>query len=258
MIEMKCPACGAGGRAPRDKIGARLVCKKCLRVFHLTPSGQAVSGEPPQQKEAPKEHAERDAIGFETPQWLETLANRLSKLRLPEPRTLGIIGAVALVLLLGFWLFSRQSLEKRARAVAQAIISTNMKQVIDLTAPGTENDAIRWYAETYQRYLALKLILGKDAEIRVGPQGDSHGNTASVIVVFSQEGKRGEGTALVETTATIPSLSNTPTSIEVPLFFVVDNWGNWVLDGKRTADSSPPSPPRLQPAGPTEAAPPTR
>ena len=34
MIDMKCPSCGAGGRIPREKVNTRLVCKKCLRVFH--------------------------------------------------------------------------------------------------------------------------------------------------------------------------------------------------------------------------------
>ena len=47
MLEIKCPACGAEGRAPKDKILTRLVCRKCLRVFHVTPSGMTVIGEPP-------------------------------------------------------------------------------------------------------------------------------------------------------------------------------------------------------------------
>ena len=51
MIEMACPRCGAGGRVPRDKMNARLVCKKCLQVFHLKAGGVAVLGEPPVQKD---------------------------------------------------------------------------------------------------------------------------------------------------------------------------------------------------------------
>jgi len=47
MIEIKCPACGAEGRASKEKIQTRLVCRKCLRVFHVTPSGKTVLGEPP-------------------------------------------------------------------------------------------------------------------------------------------------------------------------------------------------------------------
>ena len=47
MIEMSCPRCGAGGRVPRDKVNSRLVCKKCLQVFHLSSSRQPIIGEPP-------------------------------------------------------------------------------------------------------------------------------------------------------------------------------------------------------------------
>ena len=47
MIEIQCPACGAAGRAPKDKIQTRLVCRKCLKIFHVTPTGKTVLGEPP-------------------------------------------------------------------------------------------------------------------------------------------------------------------------------------------------------------------
>ena len=61
MIEMKCPGCGAGGRAPRDKMNTRMVCKKCLKVFHLSPSGTPVLGEPPASKNATKEKPKRES-----------------------------------------------------------------------------------------------------------------------------------------------------------------------------------------------------
>jgi hypothetical protein len=253
MIEMKCPACGAGGRAPREKIGARLVCKKCLRVFHLTPSGQAVLGEPPQPKEAPREKAARETYGIETPEAFEQLAHKIANIKLPTPRTFGIMGAVALVGLLGYWFFSRQPLEARARTVAEAIIKTDMKQVVDMCVPGTENEAIQWYAETYKKYMNLKLALGHDAGIKIKTLGESKGNATTVIAVFAQEGQRGEGTALLDTIQTIPSLSNTPAVLEVPLFFVVNAWGNWVLDGKRTAIGGEFGPVQL-PGGPSDAA----
>ena len=47
MLAIKCPACGAEGRASKEKIQTRLICRKCLRVFHVTPSGKTVLGEPP-------------------------------------------------------------------------------------------------------------------------------------------------------------------------------------------------------------------
>ena len=52
MIKMKCPSCGAAGRVPREKINHRLTCKRCSGVFHLSPSGQAILGEPAPPKDA--------------------------------------------------------------------------------------------------------------------------------------------------------------------------------------------------------------
>src|SRR5437764_14137537 len=62
MIEMSCPRCGAGGRVPNNKVNSRLVCKKCLQIFHLTPSGHAVLGEPPPTKEAPSARGPRERV----------------------------------------------------------------------------------------------------------------------------------------------------------------------------------------------------
>ena len=54
MIDMKCPSCGAGGRIPKEKVNTRLVCKKCLRVFHVTSAGNTVLGEPAAPKDEHK------------------------------------------------------------------------------------------------------------------------------------------------------------------------------------------------------------
>ncbi len=47
MIVMNCPTCDAEGRVPNDKINTTLVCKKCLKSFHLKPSGRVVAGPAP-------------------------------------------------------------------------------------------------------------------------------------------------------------------------------------------------------------------
>src|SRR5262249_43180911 len=122
MIDMSCPRCGAGGRVPREKMNARLVCKKCLQVFHLTPSGQAVIGEPPAPKQAPKqrERAPRERVELDLSS-LEGLGKTLSKFKLPDPKILGVVAAVLAVIGLLSWIFSRQSVETRTRLLAVAI-----------------------------------------------------------------------------------------------------------------------------------------
>src|SRR3954447_4308183 len=91
MIEVHCPACGAEGRAPKQKTNTRLVCRKCLKVFHITPAGRAVLGEPPPTGEtATKTPA--DAVPDRIPevdQWLERLSRAVF-----APRTIILIVCV--------------------------------------------------------------------------------------------------------------------------------------------------------------------
>ncbi len=248
MIEMKCPACHAGGRVPNEKVGVRLVCRKCLRVFYLTPTHQAILGEPPAPKSAGKnankQRAGRDQSSAGISLGLDEFAGKLGKVKLPDPRIIAVLAVLVLVGGAAYWIFSRQSLEVRARIVADAIKSSDLKQIIDISVPGTENDLILWYADVYKQYLNLKLILGQDAGVTIQKTGDSRGGTAMVVAQFARSGARPDSPALAESLQPIPSLSNIKSTLEVPLFFVVDGYGNWSLDGKRTAVGSGP------PAGP--------
>ncbi len=234
MLEIKCPACHGMGRVPRFKVGVRLVCRKCHNVFHLTPSLHPVLGEPPVSKDAPKARAANEE-GYELTDALEAFGEKFSKFKLPSGRTLGIGAGVLLVGALAYLLFSHQSLETRARMVAAGIESSDMKQVIDLTLPGTENEVIMWYAGVYKQYLDVKLMVGMTPAVRIQGTGSRQGGSAMVIAVFSRPGSRPENPAIADSLQPIPSLSNTKDTLEVPLFFVQDALGNWLLDGKRTS-----------------------
>jgi hypothetical protein len=240
LIDMKCPACSAGGRVPKEKIGTRLVCKKCLTVFHLTPSGQAVLGEPPPTKVTHREKVSKEPTGYEAGDALEEMAAKLAKVKLPPPRTIAIVAGIALVVGLVAWFFSRQSLETRARTVAVAIStgesnSTAMKKIIDISVPGTETDVILWYADIYRQFLDLKLALGMDPKIKVEIPGNSGGGSGVAIIKFSREGATGTAPSPIETMQPIPSLANAKDSLELRLYFAVDAFGNWLLDGKKTS-----------------------
>jgi len=244
MPEIKCPGCSAGGRVPRDKMNTRLVCKKCLRVFHISPGGKPVLGEPPAPKDVPKERAPRESPGGELGASFDDLASRLSKLKLPKvsPQTLGIIAGVALVAALGYWFFARQSLETRAGRIAKAIMNEppDVKTVMDLCAPGTEIDAITWYSDAVKRYGDLKLaMVGVEPKVKLTILSDGSNGPAVVVAKFSSEGTRLQGTTFAETTQPTPSLSNSTSMLELPLYLVRDFWGNWVLDAKRTAEGKP-------------------
>jgi len=235
MPEMNCPACGAGGRIPRDKVNTRLVCKKCLKIFHVTASGQAVLGEPPAPKVIAKEKISKDPTGYDTTLALDALASKVAKVHLPTPRTLGIVAGIALALGLGYWLFSRQSLETRARAVAEAFASSDIKKIVDISVPGTETDVIVWYADVYKQYLNVKLLLGRDPGIKIEIPGNSGGNSGLAIVKFSGQGAQSAAPSIADAMQPIPSLANVKDTLDVRLYFAVDSLGNWLLDGKRTA-----------------------
>jgi hypothetical protein len=238
MIEMKCPSCGAGGRIPKDRVNTRLVCKKCLRVFHVTAAGNTVLGEPALPKEEPKARSTRESNRHDQAQSFDELTSRLSKVKLPQvqPTTLGLIAGAVLLLSVGYWLiFYKQSLATRAETIARCIVKSDMKTVLDLAAPGTEMDTMRWYHDVYKSYLDLKLALaGQEAGISIQLPGEVGGGTTRVNLLFSKDGLRFDGSIFNDALHPNPSLSSAKQSLEVPLFFMKDVFGNWQLDGSKT------------------------
>jgi hypothetical protein len=242
MIDMKCPSCGAGGRVPREKVNTRLVCKKCLRVFHITPSGNTVLGEPAAPRDQPRAQAPRAAARHDATDRFDDVTSRLSQIRVPRvpPIALAVVAGIVALSALGYWFFSKQSVEVRSLTVARAIQMTDMKQVIDFASPGTEMDAIRWYNDAYKQYMDLRLALaGQDAGITIEPQGTPEGGRAKVKIVYSRGGTRFDGSIFIDALQPNPSLANAKQTLELSLFWTTDMWGNWLLDGSRTYGVNP-------------------
>jgi hypothetical protein len=244
MIDMKCPSCGAGGRIPREKVNTRLVCKKCLRVFHVTSAGQSVLGEPvaaknapgTAPKNAPGKTAARPAARRDPVERFDNVADKLSKLKLPQVdiRVVGAIAAVLLVSTVAYWLFSKESLERRSQEIAKAFVKADMKTAIDLSLPGTAMDTIQWYTMRFKQYNELKLAFGgQEAGATVVEKGEK-GGVAEVTLLFSKGGLRFDGSIFNDMFQPNPSLANAKQTLEIPLFWVTDFWGNWMLDGSRT------------------------
>jgi hypothetical protein len=247
MIEMKCPSCGAGGRVPREKINSRLTCKRCLRVFYLNASGQAILGEPPAPKEslrprAPREAREaREHVDYQSAATaIDELAARLAKIRLPRipPQTIGIVAGVLLVGGLLYWFFSRASIEARSQAVAAALKKPeSMKDIVDLAAVGTEMDAIRWYNDAYQKFADLSIALGgQDPAVKVQVHEPSQGGITTTVITFYKGGPRQDGTVLAEALQPNSGVANLEASLtrDFRLCWVSDALGNWRLDGTKT------------------------
>jgi hypothetical protein len=221
-------------------LNARLVCKKCLQVFHLTAGGVAVLGEPPVQKTAPKEKVPRERLELDI-SGLEGLGQKLAKIKLPDPKIAGAVFVVLLLIGICSWLFSQESVEKRSHTVATAITKGDIQAVMPLVYPGTEGEAMKWFSDIYKEYVDLKTSMGlQDPGIQIQVQSTSDGRSSQALLIFSRMGggpHRAEATAEVELLAPKPSGSKAKENVQVILFWTPDTWGTWRLDAKRTAEN---------------------
>ena len=135
MLAIKCPACGAEGRAPKEKIQRRLVCRKCLRVFHVTPSGKTVLGEPPAPGQTSTAVSYAKAApdpGEKVDQWFDRASKRFF---LPT----SLILTVGLILLaVAATLFTPrrpESLQDRVARAAKAAVEGDLQTIRELGPP---------------------------------------------------------------------------------------------------------------------------
>jgi hypothetical protein len=241
MIEMACPRCGAGGRVPRDRAGSRLVCKKCLQVFHLGPGNKALIGEPPVQKEGHRDRErdkgsrERMELGLE----MGALGEKLGKIKLPDPKTVGIVAGVMLAVAFFWWLFSKQTVEQRAETLAVAIRDLDMDTMMAMALPGTEFEAMKWMNDIVKDYMDLKLALGNiNPGVKIQSQPTSDGSSAQTLLVFSREGATSTGPMSVEQAATLEPPKGSKTTMELVVYWTKDTWQVWRFDGNKTNEAA--------------------
>src|SRR4051812_2600267 len=141
VIVLHCPTCGAQGRTSDDKINTRLVCRKCFKPFHITPTGRAVMGEPPQIGEVSTQTpyaAVAPDRAQEVDQWFKRVSSAVF-----SPRTALILGGL-IVLLIGSTMYSRgETLQDRAVKVARAAYDGDKNVLQSLAASGTEEDVVK-------------------------------------------------------------------------------------------------------------------
>jgi len=242
MFEIECPACGAAGRAPKQKIQTRLVCKKCLKVFYVTPSGKTVLGEPP----ATGQTATAVSPGRAQPdrtQKVDQWFDRASK-RLFSPTSL--ILTVGLILLavaaVYFSVWRPESLEYRVAQAARAAVQGDSRTIQELAATGSGDAVDAWYLsirpkcdELLQRLGSNKLIVETTVTLQ-----DPGRQWADVVARVSiEEGLERKGNVLPDA-----SIVEIPASqpFSLPMAWKVDGMAGWRLDGGRTRELSKPAP----------------
>jgi hypothetical protein len=237
MIQILCPTCGAPGRASEDKIDTRLVCRKCMKAFHITPSGRAVMGEPPPTGEAAaRALAEMapPARAQEVDQWFDRISGAFL-----SPRTVLILVGLV-VLAVGSTMYSRgESLEETARRVALAAYHGDTGTLQALSHDNTREDAVRWLDGVKVRLDGLKNSLGQvPPSVQVEVQRkDANGGIADVVARVSSEAELArQGFGLPDPMA---SMTSGIKSVELPLQFRKAFWSGWRFDAGREGGDAP-------------------
>jgi hypothetical protein len=243
MFEIECPACGAAGRAPKGKIQTRLVCRKCLKVFHVTPSGKAVLGEPPATGQTATAVSPGKAVPDLTQkvdQWLDRASKGFFS---PKSWILTTVGLVLLAVAAVFFSFWRpDSLENRVAQAARAAVQGDRRTIQELAATGHGDAVDAWYLSIRPKCDELLQRLGSGkltVETKITLQDPGHQWADVVAQVSTEEGLERKGNVLPDA-----SIVEIPASqpFSLPMAWKIDGMAGWRLDGGRTQELSKPLP----------------
>jgi hypothetical protein len=247
MISMHCPACGAEGRVPKDKVNVRMLCKRCLKSFHLTPEGKVVAGPPPMDHAGT--HEERhgpnlDAVDHE----IDVVVGKL-KSAVPK---VAIVAGLGLILLL-VWMVMRRgevaSLNDQTIRLARALARNDVEELRSLAVEGTGDEAAELsqaLAPEFRDHADIHHTASPTVEVARKPEAPGPGLAEVVATIRADRpvGRMGEAIPDV-------SVSLKPAAVEVPLVLSGDDQKGWRLDGERSLAAFRSSR-ALSPSGPAE------
>ncbi len=234
MISMHCPACGAEGRIPRDKVNVRLLCKRCLKSFHLTGDGRIVAGPPPDAHAVvPHEHPghEFDAVDHE----IDVVVGRL---KASAPGLVVAAGLVAAIL--SGWIVLRggkaASLDDQAVRIAKALVKNDVVALRSLAVEGTDDEAAELseaLAPEFRDHADILIAGSPSVEISRRPEVPRSGLSEVVASIRTDQPVGRMGVAVPDVSA---SMKPTGT-VELPIVLAGDDRNGWRLDGERTLEA---------------------
>jgi HAMP domain-containing protein len=238
MVEIACPACGAAGRAPKDKILTRLVCRKCLKVFHVMPSGKTVLGEPPATGQKAAAVSQRTVAADRTQdvdQWLDRVSKRFS-----SPTSLILAVGLILLAVAAAYFTSRgqESLQDRVAQAARAAVQGDLRTIRDMAVTGTRDEVDAWYISIRPQCdeLLVRLSSRKLAVETVVKQVDSTQEQIEVVAQVSiEEGLERRGNLLPDASSVVTPIIS---PLSLPMAWKSEGRSGWRLDGKRTQEIS--------------------
>jgi hypothetical protein len=235
MIEIKCPACGAEGRATKAKVNTRLVCRKCLKAFHVTATGRTVLGEPPTTGTTSTANPDQLAAADRTKnvdQWFE----KLSKARVSWKRPAATLGVLLVLAILAYVISRRaEGLEDRVAGAARAAVNGDVRSLTAMAVRGTQDDVTKWLETVRPQCDQLRERLGPHKlRVQVDVKQDSGQGTVDVVARLDTEDDVGrDGGSIVDPSLVIAS-PPTSQSVSLPMSWRSDLWSGWRLDGTRT------------------------
>lgn len=237
MIDVNCPKCGGVGRAPREKVNTRLVCRKCRATFYISSSGRTLLGDPPRGKDDNGHHAHTTEPAHpvgERADWRDNL---------PEFTVTGrsalISLGVVLVAIVVYLVTSRpgESLTDGAKLVAQHFVDGNLDRLKRDALNGTTDDLVQWYGQAHPHLeTAKKEWAGRDVLVGVLVIDENARARSGLVTAIVAPSKPSTRDASLHGTADVAGLTEKP--MEIMLHFTPDPWGKWRIDGKKMLSQS--------------------
>jgi hypothetical protein len=258
MIDLECPNCGRMGAVPNDKVNSRLVCKKCHMVFHVTPTGRAMKGEPPPAVKEKGGHSDRKADahahchghahanpGLTTAtkerDWAEGLFDFNRVQVMGGLLLVAILGLGGLVVMAGG---SKDDLAKKTQDLANAVSAGDLATVKGFAWSQGADAVQTWYDGVH----AQVADLSKDSA--------AHDVLTSVFVI-EQNHARQQGQSIISFAPAVGSsreqaiakaAGSAATTADKAIRQILTIWvldrGSWKLDGPKTVALLPaPAPP---------------
>jgi hypothetical protein len=225
-LPIECPKCRLEGKVKIRRLDRTFACKKCKSEFYVAPDGVVLGERPPEPVYNPY------LVG--APQRRSWLVRRVESLpravwlSLAGLAAVGAASAAAWLLLQGPEIEVPESLDGRARFVAEALARGDEARIVMVAAPESRRQAIEWCRT--RRPNAWSTQVAIDTPIDVG-----------VETLFKSSGTKAPGggaEAAVGDAGIVVSIrpAGAKQAVQRMLFWVQDDDLQWLLDGKRTLE----------------------
>lgn len=238
MIDLSCPSCGRAGSIPREKINTRLVCKKCLKVFHMNTAGRTILGEPANVEPAHKAAATSVSDGPRLPSFDGFDDFRASLPNFSNLSTRSILIGMGVVLFAAvLYTFMSQAPERlidTATTTAERFAADDLAYLKSIATAETKDDVVRWFDAVHP------------ALVKARTEWKTTGARVQVMIIDEDpKQRRGEthafvypaaGTSHATSIATAANEAQSPGAnqpVDLKLVWTLEG-GRWRLNGRDT------------------------